>query len=165
MMGSMTVLRTIARPLLASMFVYGGVNALRNAPAMGPKAEPVADALGKAAPQLATSPTNLVRVNGAVHVVAGTALATGRFPRLSAFVLASTLAPTTAVGHPFWNEADPASRQNQTVHFLKNLSLIGGLLMSTLDPDPHKKFIGTRAKNKVVDAKGVVVERIDDLRP
>ena len=37
--------------------------------------------------------------------------------------------------------------------------------MSTLDPDPHKKFIGTRAKNRVVDAKGVVVERIDDLRP
>jgi uncharacterized membrane protein YphA (DoxX/SURF4 family) len=148
----MTVLRTLARPLLASMFVYGGVNALRHASAMGPKAEPVADALGRTAPQLQTSPTNLVRVNGAVHVVAGAALATGHVP-------------TTAVGHPFWNESDPASRQNQTIHFLKNVSLIGGLLMSTLDPDPHKKFIGTRAKNKVVDAADAVAERIDDLRP
>ncbi|ALX04353.1 MULTISPECIES: DoxX family protein [Aeromicrobium] len=161
----MTVLRTLARPLLASMFVYGGVNALRHASAMGPKAEPVADALGRTAPQLQTSPTNLVRVNGAVHVVAGAALATGHFPRLSAAVLAGTLVPTTAVGHPFWNESDPASRQNQTIHFLKNVSLIGGLLMSTLDPDPHKKFIGTRAKNKVVDAADAVAERIDDLRP
>ena len=123
----MTVLRTLARPLLASMFVYGGVNALRHASAMGPKAEPVADALGRTAPQLQTSPTNLVRVNGAVHVVAGAALATGHFPRLSAAVLAGTLVPTTAVGHPFWNESDPASRQNQTIHFLKNVSLIGHL--------------------------------------
>jgi uncharacterized membrane protein YphA (DoxX/SURF4 family) len=161
----MTLLRTIARPMLASMFVYGGVNALRNAPAIGPKAEPVADALGKAAPQLQTTPTNLVRVNGAVHVVAGAALATGRLPRLSALVLASTLAPTSVVGHPFWNESDPASRQNQTIHFLKNVSLMGGLLMATLDPDPHKKFIGTRAKNKVVDAADTVAHRLEDLRP
>lgn len=160
----MTLLRTIARPMLASMFVYGGVNALRNAQAIGPKAKPVADALGRTA-QLETSPADLVRVNGAVHVVAGAALATGRFPRLSAALLAGTMVPTTAAGHPFWNESDPASRQNQTIHFLKNVSLIGGLLLSTLDPDPHKKFIGTRAKRKVAHAADAVAERIDDLRP
>lgn len=156
----MTVLRTVARPLLASMFVYGGVNSLRHAKAMAPKAQPVADAVSKAAPQASTSPANLVRINGAIHVVAGTALATGRVPRLSALVLAGTLVPTTAVGHQFWNESDPGSRQNQSIHFFKNLSLIGGLLMSSLDPDPHKKFIGTRAKNKVVDAKDAVADRL-----
>lgn len=161
----MTLLRTVARPLLASMFVYGGAIALRNATAIGPKAEPVKDVLDRTAPQLSTTPDNLVRVNGAIHVAAGLALATGRVPRLSAAVLAGTLVPTTAAGHPFWNEADPASRQNQTIHFLKNVSLIGGLLLSTLDPDPHKKFIGTRAKRKVVDASHVVADRIDDLRP
>lgn len=160
----MTVLRHVARPLLASMFVYGGVNALRHAPAMAPKAEPVAGAVGKVAPQVPHDPTTLVRLNGAVHVVAGTALATGRFPRLSALVLAGTLAPTTVVGHQFWNETDPASRQNQTIHFLKNLSMIGGLLMATLDPEPHKKFLGARAKDKVVDARDAVTDRIDDLR-
>ena len=125
MMGAMTVLRTIARPLLASMFVYGGVNALRNAPPWARRPSPWPTRSARPRRSSRRRPTNLVRVNGAVHVVAGTALATGRFPRLSAFVLASTLAPTTAVGHPFWNETDPASRQNQTVHFLKNLSLIG----------------------------------------
>lgn len=160
----MTLLRTVARPMLASMFVLGGVNALRNAKAMGPKAEPVADALGKVAPQAKTSPANLVRINGAVHVVAGTALATGHLPRISSFVLAGSLVPTTVLGHQFWNESDPQSRQNQTVHFTKNLSLIGGLLMATLDPDPHKKFIGRRAKDRVVDAKDAVSDRIDDLR-
>ncbi|MGJ9413811.1 DoxX family protein [Aeromicrobium sp. CF4.19] len=160
----MTLLRTVARPLLASMFVYGGVSSLRHAKAMGPKAEPVANALGSVAPQAKTSPTNLVRINGAIHVVAGTALATGHLPRLSSFVLAGTLVPTTAVGHQFWNESDPQSRQNQAIHFTKNLSLIGGLLMATLDPDPHKKFIGRRAKDKVADGAHAVTERIDDLR-
>ncbi|MEH3033784.1 MAG: DoxX family protein [Aeromicrobium erythreum] len=158
----MTVLRTVARPLLASMFVYGGVNAVRHASAMGPKAKPVADQLGKQG--YSVSPENLVRINGAVHVVAGAALATGRFPRLSAFVLAGTLAPTTAVGHQFWNETDPGARQNQTIHFLKNLSMIGGLLMSTLDPDPHKKALPRRAKDRVVDAADKVGDQIDHLR-
>ena len=58
----MTVLRTLARPLLASMFVYGGVNALRHASAMGPKAEPVADALGRTAPQLQYGSRNLSKL-------------------------------------------------------------------------------------------------------
>lgn len=152
----MTLLRTVARPLLASMFVYGGVNALRNADAMAPKAQPVSDLLQPLAPQAPLGPANLVRLNGAVHVVAGTALATGHLPRLSSFALAATLAPTTAVGHQFWKETDPASRTNQKIHFLKNLSMAGGLLMATLDPDPHKKILARRAKDKVVDAKDAV---------
>lgn len=160
----MTLLRSVARPMLASMFVVGGVNAIRNASAMGPKAEPIARAINNAVPQANLSATNYVRANGAVHLVAGAALATGHFPRLSALALATTLVPTTAVGHPFWNETDPGSRQNQSVHFFKNVSMMGGLLMSTLDPDPHKKFIGTRAKNKVVDAADAVTDKFDDLR-
>lgn len=161
----MTLLRSVARPMLASMFVYGGLNALRNAPAMAPRAAPVADLVKKAAPDLPVDATNLVRLNGAVHVVAGTALATGHLPRLSALVLAGTLVPTTAVGHQFWNQADPAARQNQKIHFTKNLSMIGGLLMATLDPDPHKKFIGRRAKDKVGEATHKVADGIDHLRP
>jgi uncharacterized membrane protein YphA (DoxX/SURF4 family) len=148
----MTLLRTVARPMLASMFVYGGVNALRNASAMAPKAQPVADLVAKAAPDAPhVSATTLVRVNGAIHVAAGTALATGHLPRLSAFVLAGTLVPTTAVGHRFWDQSDAAAAQNQRIHFTKNLSMIGGLLMATLDPDPHKKILPRRAKDKVVE--------------
>lgn len=160
----MTVLRTVARPLLASMFVFGGVNALRQASAMAPKAEPVGDLVRKTASDVKVSDANLVRLNGAIHVVAGTALATGHVPRISAFVLAGTLVPTTAMGHQFWNETDPAARQNQTIHFLKNLSMMGGLLMATLDPEPHKKFVGRRAKDRVVEAKDKVSDGIDHLR-
>ena len=42
--------------------------------------------------------------------------------------------------------------------------MAGGLLMATLDPDPHKKFIGRRAKDKVSEAAASVHDQIDHLR-
>src|SRR5690606_39979941 len=51
------------------------------------------------------------------------------------------LPATTVSGHQFWKETDPDARRNQLIHFLKNVSITGGLLMSTLDPKPHKRWI------------------------
>lgn len=146
--------------MLASMFVVGGLNSLRHAKALAPAAQPVSDALAPLAPQLPVTPVNVVRAHGAINLVAGAALATGRVPRLSALVLAANLTPATAQGHKFWSESDPAARTNQQIHFFKNLSMIGGLLMSSLDPDPHKKILVRRAKDKVVEAKDTVAAQI-----
>ena len=150
----MTLLRTVARPLLASMFVYGGYQAAKSPGPRAAKAQPVADAIKRVAPELPVTGSNLVRLNGAVQAVAGVALATGRVPRLAALTLAATLPPVTVVGHPYWDETDPAARANQRIHFLKNLSLTGGLLMATLDPEPHKKSVGHRAKDRLAALRG-----------
>lgn len=150
--------------MLASMFVYGGVMALKSPGPRAAKAQPVADLIKKIAPDLPVNGSNLTRCSAGVQVVAGTALATGHFPRIAAFLLAATLPPTTIAGHAYWNETDPAARANQRIHFLKNVSMTGGLLMATLDPDPHKKFIGRRAKDKVSDAASSVADQIDHLR-
>jgi uncharacterized membrane protein YphA (DoxX/SURF4 family) len=160
----MTLLRTVARPMLASIFVVGGAAALRQPGPRAAKAQPTADLIKKIAPGLPVDGSNLTRVNGGVQVVAGLALATGRLPRISALALALSLPPTTVAGHPYWNETDPAARANQRIHFLKNLSMTGGLLMATLDPDPHKKFIGRRAKDKVAGAASSVADQLDHLR-
>jgi uncharacterized membrane protein YphA (DoxX/SURF4 family) len=37
--------------------------------------------------------------------------------------------PTTAAGHAFWEETDPQRRKQQMIHFLKNASMTGGLLL------------------------------------
>ncbi len=74
-----------------------------------------------------------VRLNGAVQLAAGTLLALGRFPRLSALVIAGTLVPTTAAGHRFWETEDKQDRAQQRTHFLKNLSMFGGLLIASAD--------------------------------
>lgn len=150
--------------MLASMFVYGGAMALKDPGPRAAKAQPVADAIKRVAPELPVNGSNLTRFSGGAQLLGGLALATGRMPRLAAFALAATLPPTTVVGHPYWNETDPAARANQRIHFLKNMSMTGGLLMATLDPDPHKKFIGRRAKDKVTDAASSVADQIDHLR-
>lgn len=161
----MTLLRVVARPMMASMFVVGGINSLRNAPALASTAKPVTDKIipqvRKAAP---TAPipedvATLVRINGAAQVVGGLMLATGRFPRLSSLLLAATLAPTTAAGHAFWRETDPTAKANQQVHFFKNVSMAGGLLMAGIDSDPSKKLLVTRARESAVEAGGVVREK------
>ena len=148
----MTATRLIARPLLASMFVVGGVNALKNAPALASKAKPVTDRLrpmlAKAVPQvkIPEDTVTLVRVNAVAQIVAAGALARGRAPRLSSTVLAATMLPTTVAGHQFWNESDPGARANQQAHFFKNLSMLGGLLLAAVDTE-GQPGVAYRAKH------------------
>jgi putative oxidoreductase len=132
----MDLVRMVARPMLGSMFVYGGLDSLRRPEPKTAKADTVVaplentlgDSLGVAPPT-----ATLVRVNGAVQVVAGLALAAGKLPRISSLALAVTLVPTTLAGHRFWEESDPAARAGQTIHFLKNVSMLGGLLIAADD--------------------------------
>ena len=76
-----------------------------------------------------------VKVNGAAMLGAGALLAIGRLPRLSSAVLAATLVPTTFGGHRFWEITDPDERTAQRIHFMKNISLIGGLILAALDTE------------------------------
>ena len=154
----MTVTRLIARPMLASMFVVGGVNALRNAEAHAAKAKPVADKLvplaKKAVPAapIPTDVTTLVRINAAAQIVAAAALATGRAPRLSSTLLAASLVPTTLAGHRFWEESDPAAKGNQRIHFFKNVSMLGGLLLAGVDTE-GKPGVAWRARHAATDVR------------
>lgn len=154
----MTVSRLIARPMLASVFVLGSVNALRNAPALAAKAQPITDKLvpqlKKAMPGLPIpeDPTTLVRLNAGVQLAAGAALATGRAPRLSAAVLAASMVPTTVAGHRFWEvDGEPAKTQ-QKLHFFKNVSVLGGLLIAAGDTD-GKPGVAWRARRVAKDAR------------
>lgn len=69
-----------------------------------------------------------VRANGAVMAAGGLAVATGLLPTVGAAAVATAMVPTTLAGHAFWNDDDPAQRAGNTIQFLKNLGLIGGLL-------------------------------------
>ncbi len=129
----MAITRKIARPMLAAMFVVGGVDALKRPDPKVPVAEPVTDPL--AGPLgLPDDTAQLVRINGAVQIGAGLMLATGRLPRLAAAALAVSLVPTTLAGHRFW-EAEPDARAGQRIHFLKNVSMLGGLILAATDTE------------------------------
>jgi putative oxidoreductase len=154
----MTVTRLIARPMLATMFVVGGLDSLRNAKEKADAAAVVTDRVvplaEKVAPQLPipSDPATLVRLNGAAQVAAGLLLATGKAPRLSSTVLAATLVPTTAAGHRFWEVEDPAQRAGQKVHFFKNVSMLGGLMIAAVDTE-GRPGVAWRARRAAKDAR------------
>ncbi len=124
----MSLLRSIARPMLGSMFIYGGLDAVRDPKAKAAKAQPVAPKLAEAA-GIEADTVDLVRFNGGVQVAGGVALALGVWPRVAALTLAGSLIPTTLAGHRFWEQDEPSVRRQQTIHFLKNTAMMGGLLM------------------------------------
>ncbi len=143
----MALSRRIARPLLASMFIAGGVDSLRHPAGKVKAAEAVTGPLSEFVPAVPDDAELLVRVNGAVQVGAGVLLATGRFRRLAAVALIGSIIPTTYAGHRFWEEIDPVDRAEQRVHFLKNLGLLGGLLLAAMDTEGEPS-ISWRAKRR-----------------
>jgi len=158
----MDPVRRIARPLLASIFVSGGIEALRN---RGPEvavggdvATDVADALPVDLPD---DPETLVKLDAAVKVVGGLVLASGgRFARFGALACAASLVPTTFAAHRFWEIDDPDERTKQQIHFFKNLSMLGGLLIAATDTGgrPSVPWLAGRAA-------GGLRERTADLLP
>lgn len=145
------IMRRIARPLLAAVFVSGGIEQLRNPKPPMQAAEPVVDKTvgqvqDKLPDQVPTDTESLVKLDAMVKIGAGLALALGKFPRLASLLLAGSLIPTTAAGHRFWESEDPQERAQQQIHFLKNLGLLGGLMIAA--GDTHgKPSLAWRAKH------------------
>ncbi|MEV0254130.1 DoxX family protein [Streptomyces sp. NPDC050732] len=148
----MAVLRKCARPMLASVFVTGGLHTLRDPQRVAPAAEPVTAPLSSRIPWLTEDPERLVRINGAVQLGAGLMLATGRLPRVAALALAGTLVPTTLAGHAWWKEKDPEQRAAQRTQFTKNVSLLGGLLLAAADTH-GKPSVAYRTRTAAVSGR------------
>jgi uncharacterized membrane protein YphA (DoxX/SURF4 family) len=119
--------------MVASIFIIQGYDTFRRPDRVAPRAEPVVRTLAERIPAVPAKTEDAVRLNGAVQMAAGLLLALGRFPRLSALALAGTMVPTTAAGHRFWEAEEDADRAQQRIHFLKNLSMFGGLLITAAD--------------------------------
>lgn len=159
------LVRRLARPLLASIFVFGGIGALRDVhghaqaakPLVDKATGPVKDSLPEEVP---TDPETLVKIDGAVKIGAGVLLALGKWPRLASLVLSGSLIPTTLAAHAFWEIEDPDQRAAQQVHFVKNLSLIGGLLIAAVDTEgrPSVAYRARHGAHKVAEQTHSAVE-------
>jgi uncharacterized membrane protein YphA (DoxX/SURF4 family) len=153
------LVRRIARPLLASSFVYGGIDTLRNPQSRVPGARPVVEKVTEQADKslpvrVPRDVEQWVKVDAAVKVGAGSLLALGKFPRLAA------LLPTTLAGHRFWEHEDPKERFGQLSHFLKNLGLLGGLLLAAVDTE-GKPSVGYRARRAAKKAANSTEKSIE----
>jgi uncharacterized membrane protein YphA (DoxX/SURF4 family) len=153
----MKPVRTTARILLSGIFLASGAKALAGPGKLVPRAKRVTDpmtpVLEKIDPRLPTDTETLVRVNGVIQVGAALLLALGHFTRPAATVLAASLVPTTIAGHPFWDVEDPEERRRQQIQFLKNLGLLGGLLLAAADTQgrPGLKWRAEHLADAVAD--------------
>jgi uncharacterized membrane protein YphA (DoxX/SURF4 family) len=123
----------MARPMLASIFIIQGYETLRRPEKVSELAEPVVQPVAEHVSIVPDETEQAVRISGGVQVVAGSLLALGWWPRLAAAAIAATLVPTTLAGHRFWEAEDDQQRARQRIHFLKNASMLGGLLIAAAD--------------------------------
>ncbi|MDQ8729908.1 DoxX family protein [Bradyrhizobium sp. LHD-71] len=78
-----------------------------------------------------------------VEVICGLMIAFNLAPRFFAAILVLFVAVTTFYVHDFWNQSGGSERLENIVHVMKNISIIGALLMiigyrsvSTVTPEP-----------------------------
>jgi len=156
-------LRGLARTLLASIFVVGGVSAWRRS---GRLAVPASKVTGPVEDLVPGRPTTeqLVKVNAGVQVVGGTLFALGFVPRVMALLLGATLVPTTLAGHRFWEMEDEADRAQHQTQVLKNAGLIGGLVFAALDTGgrPSVFWSGRRLAGDLADTVSSATTSVTD---
>jgi uncharacterized membrane protein YphA (DoxX/SURF4 family) len=129
----MDPLRMVARTSLGAVFILGGIESFRSPAPRAEMAAPVTELARDAIDALPDNDETLVKINAGVHVAAGSLLALGKLPRLSALALAGSLIPTTLGGHRFWEAESDDQKLQQQLHFTKNLAMFGGLLFAALD--------------------------------
>ncbi len=157
----MTLVRRLARPLLAAVFVQKGVDAVLHP---GPRVDAVRPLARRAAAAgLPDDPELLVRANGAVMAGSGALFALGRLPRLSALAMVATLVPTTYAQHAFWQEKDPEGRKVQRQRFLENVGLLGGTLLATVDTE-GRPGLAWRGRNAVHQAEKTAKRATKDAK-
>lgn len=147
----MTAVRTLARPLLAAGIIASGVNSFRNAEQTATVIAPAVAQVEKAAPEARRYTADRVRIAkilGGAQAAAGLLLATGKLPRLSSAVLISTQAVNTWVEH----QASADNSALQTQGLLKNISLLGGVMLATVDTE-GKPGLAWRASHLGEQAK------------
>jgi uncharacterized membrane protein YphA (DoxX/SURF4 family) len=138
----MSLLRFVARSMLASYFVINGVKALRHPEEFVADAQPLADKVlplvasalpAEARGYLPEDTAGFVKCNGALQIVGGLSLATGLGRRLGAGVLALTMVPHVLVANPL--KAKGAERTVVGSQLTKNVALLGGVLLAAQDTE------------------------------
>jgi len=149
------LIRRIARPLLSVAFIGQGVDSLLNPKSAAEAAAPTLDGL-QALPDAVSSsipsdPQTFAQVNAAVQIGGGLLLATGKMPRVASAALALTVLPANLGTHMFWNETDPQRKAEMRQAFLKDVSLLGGLMIASADTagKPSLGWRGRRAAERL----------------
>lgn len=70
----------------------------------------------------------LVPLSGVMALAGGLSVLLGFHARIGALILVAFLVPVTFMMHNFWAISDPEMASMQMIHFMKNISMLGGAI-------------------------------------
>lgn len=157
----MSLVRTIARPLLASSFILAGVERIRHADQtvqnLGIVLRPIANAVPKADEKI------VARTIGGVQLGAGILLAVGKLPRFAGFLLTVTSTLNAAAEFGAADTTTSEGRRWQRNQLMKNISLLGGVLLASVDT-AGKPGLAWRAEHLAESGKKVGKKQLKAAR-
>lgn len=109
----------LGRIIFGAYFAFSGFNHFKNEKML----------TGYAKSKGVPSPRLAVLLSGALMILGGLGFIFNVYLPESVILLIIFLVPTTFMMHAFWKISDPMHRMNDQVNFMKNLALIGVLLM------------------------------------
>lgn len=168
----MTVIRKIARPLLASSFVYSGVNRLRHADESTQYITPALDAAAKADPRLRPLKGReklVTQVLSGAQIGAGALFALGRLPRLTSTVLVATGSVNAYLDFRASAAQRGSAKDALLDNSLQNIALVGAVAITAVDTDGSPSLawranrLGHDIKKKSDHLSSEVKKKSEDL--
>ncbi len=122
----MESLFVIGRIILGCFFLYSGYNHFRQLEMMSNYSKM------KGVPL----PSVSVALTGSMLVLGGLSFILGVYPVVGVILLAAFLLPVSFMMHNFWKIADVQQKMGERTNFLKNMALLGAVLMTLAIPRP-----------------------------
>ncbi len=108
----------LGRLIFGGFFLYNGINHFRNRKMMAQYAASKGVPLAEAA----------VVGSGVALTVGGASILAGVKPKWGSLALLGFFAGVSPIMHNFWTQQDPQQRQNEMIHFAKNMAMAGAAL-------------------------------------
>ncbi len=108
----------IGRFVFGGFFLYNGINHFKQQKVLAQYAG------AKSVP----NPEAAVTASGVALTLGGASVILGVQPKLGTLAIIAFLAAASPMMHDFWTAEDPQRRQNDLIHFSKNIALLGAAL-------------------------------------
>jgi putative oxidoreductase len=113
----MNFIPLLGRILFSLIFVMSGLNHFS------------AGTIGYAASQGVPMANIAVPLSGVLAILGSLSIILGFKARWGAWLIVLFLVPVSFAMHKFWGLTDPQMQQMQMIHFMKNVSMLGGALI------------------------------------
>lgn len=115
----LSAIHIIGQILFGGYFVWSGISHFSNSKGL----------IAYTASAKVPSPALAVYGSGALLVLGGLGILFGVYTQIASILLVIFLVPVTLTMHAFWNQTDPQMKMSNRVQFLKNVALLGAVLL------------------------------------